>query len=93
VNELRLGFVHSLNNEDVLGPRLFDQYGIKGTLDTPKIKGLPVFTITGLSSLGTTGPGSIPIAATGSGNFSSRTSGKIWQLLAWISTTVIDLRF
>jgi len=87
VNELRLGFVYSHNNEDVLGPRLFDQYGIKGALDTPKIKGLPVFAITGLSSLGTTGPGSIPIAATGSGNFPSRKSGKIWQLLdnfSWV---------
>ena len=87
VNEFRLGFVYSLNNEDVLGARLFDQFGIKGALDTPKIKGLPVFSITGLSSLGTTGPGTTPIPATGSGNFPSRKSGKIWQLLdnfSWV---------
>lgn len=87
VNEFRLGFVYSFNNEDVLGPRLFDQYGIKGALDSPQIRGLPVFAITGLSSLGTTGPGTIPIAATGSGNFPSRKSGKIWQLLdnfSWV---------
>ena len=87
VNEFRLGFVYSLNNEDVLGPRLFEQYGIKGTLNTPKVKGLPVFSITGLSSLGTTAPGSTPIDATGSGNLPSKKSGKIWQLLdnfSWV---------
>ena len=85
VNEFRLGFVFSRNNQDVLGPRLFDQFGINGTLDTPKIKGLPVFAITGLSSLGTTAPGSTPIAASGSGNFPSDKSGKIWQLLDNVS--------
>lgn len=87
VNEFRLGFVFSRNNQDVIGPRLFDQYGIKGTLEAPSIKGLPVFAITGLSSLGTTGPGSIPIAATGSGNFPSDKSGKIYHLLdnfSWV---------
>ncbi len=85
VNEFRLGLVFSRNNQDVLGPRLFDQFGINGTLDTPKIKGLPVFAITGLSSLGTTAPGSTPIAASGSGNFPSDKSGKIWQLLDNVS--------
>jgi hypothetical protein len=87
LNEFRLGFVYSLNNQDLLGPRLFDQYGIKGALDTPKIKGLPLFSITGLSSLGTTGPGNTPISATGSANFPSTKSGKIWQLLdnfSWV---------
>ena len=87
LNEFRLGFVYSLNNQDVLGPRLFDQYGIKGALNEPKIKGLPNFTITGLSNLGTAPPGSTPIAATGSSNFPSEKSGKIWQLLdnfSWI---------
>jgi len=88
VNEFRLGFVYTLSNQDVEGPRLFDQYGIKGALDTPKIKGLPTFTITGFSQLGTpTTLGSAPIAATGSGNFPADKSGKIWQLLdnfSWI---------
>ena len=87
LNEFRLGFVYSLSNQDVLGPRLFDQFGIKGALDEPKIKGLPTFTITGFSTLGTTGPGSTPIPATGSGNFPSEKSGKIWQLLdnfSWV---------
>jgi len=85
VNEFRLGQVFSLNNQDVLGPRLNDQFGILGTLDTPRIKGLPQFTITGLSTLGTTGPGTTPIAATGSGNFPSVKSGKVWQLLDNVS--------
>ena len=87
VNEFRVGFVYSLTNQDILGPRLFDQFGIKGSLDTPNIKGLPLFSITGLSSLGTAGPGNTPIAATGSGNFPSKKSGKIWQLLdnfSWV---------
>lgn len=87
VNEFRLGFVYTLNNQDVLGPRLFDQFGIKGALDEPRIKGLPSFSITGFSTLGTTGPGSVPIPATGSGNFPVQKSGKAWQLLdnfSWV---------
>ena len=72
-----------------LGVAIYDDdgNGIKGALDSPQIRGLPVFAITGLRSLGTTGPGTIPIAATGSGNFPSRKSGKIWQLLdnfSWV---------
>ncbi|MDQ6665211.1 MAG: carboxypeptidase-like regulatory domain-containing protein, partial [Acidobacteriota bacterium] len=85
VNEFRVGFVFSRNNQDLLGSRLFDQYGIKGTLDSPSIKGLPLFTITGLSTLGTTGPGSTPIPASGSGNFPVDKSGKIWQILDNVS--------
>ena len=87
VNELRIAQVYTRNSQDLTGPRLFDQFGIKGTLDTPKIKGLPQFTITGFSSLGTAGPGTLPIAASGSGNAPADKSGKIWQLLdnlAWV---------
>lgn len=86
-NEFRLGFVYTLENQDISGPRLFDQYGIKGALDVPTIKGLPLFTITGLSNLGTAAPGASPIAAAGSGNFPSKKSGKIWQLLDNFSWT------
>ncbi|MDQ2900517.1 MAG: TonB-dependent receptor, partial [Acidobacteriota bacterium] len=85
VNEFRVGFVFSRNFQDVLGPRLFDQFGIKGALDTPNIKGLPQFLITGLTTLGTTPPGSTPIPASGSGNFPSDKSGKIWQILDNVS--------
>ncbi len=88
VNEFRLGFVYTLESQDVLGPRLFDQYGIKGALDAPNIKGLPTFTITGFSQLGTpTTLGATPIPASGSGNRPVLKSGKVWQLLdnfSWI---------
>src|SRR5260370_1046344 len=49
VNEFRLGFVYSLTNQDVLGPRLFDQFGTKGTSDTPKLNGPPLVSVTGLT--------------------------------------------
>ena len=87
VNEVRIGQVFTRNNQDVLSERLFDQYGIKGALDTPRIKGLPQFSITGLSALGTAGPGSAPIPASGSGNWPSDKSGKVWQLddnFSWV---------
>jgi hypothetical protein len=87
INEFRLGQVYSLSNQDVLSERLSEKYGIQGTLDTPKIKGLPILAITSFSSLGTTGPGTTPIAATGSANFPSTKSGKVWQLLdnfSWV---------
>jgi hypothetical protein len=88
VNEFRLGFVYTLESQDVLGPRLFDQYGIKGALDAPNIKGLPTFTITGFSQLGTpTTLGTTPIPASGSGNRPVLKSGKVWQLLdnfSWV---------
>jgi hypothetical protein len=90
VNEFRLGFIYTLEHQYVLGPRLFDQYGIKGALDAPTITGLPLFTITGLSNLGTTGAGNAPIPAAGTSNqinFPTTKSGKIWQLLdnfSWV---------
>jgi Carboxypeptidase regulatory-like domain/TonB dependent receptor len=88
VNEFRLGFVYTLETADVFGERLFDKYGIKGAFDDPSIKGLPTFTITGLSQLGTpTTLGNAPIPASGSGNRPVVKSGKLWQLLdnfSWI---------
>src|SRR5262249_7441626 len=87
VNEFRLAQVYTRNNQDISGPRLFEQFGIKGALDTPRIKGLPQFTVTGFTSLGPAGPGATPIAASGSGNAPSEKSGKIWQFvdsLSWV---------
>jgi hypothetical protein len=87
VNEFRIAQIYTRNSQDISGPRLFEQYGIQGTLDTPKIKGLPQFTITGFTSLGTAGPGNLPIAASGSGNAPADKSGKMWQLLdnsSWV---------
>lgn len=88
VNEFRLGFIYTWENQDLIGPRLFDQYGIKGALNEPAVKGLPTITITGLSVLGT--PATLPtppIPATGTGNMPASKAGKIWQLLdnySWI---------
>jgi hypothetical protein len=81
VNEFRLAFLYSLENQVVLGPRLFDQFGIKGALDAPNITGLPLFQIVGLSSLGTTGPGVLTTPAAGNGNSPATKSGKVWQML------------
>ena len=85
VNEFRYGFIFTHNVQDLFGARLFDQYGIIGALNEPRIKGLPNFTINSMSNLGTAAPGAAPIAATGSGNFPSDKSGKIHQLLDNIS--------
>jgi hypothetical protein len=88
VNEFRVGYVYTLEAQDVNGPRLFDQYGIKGALDAPNIKGLPTFTLTGFSQLGTpTTLGTTPIPASGSGNRPVLKSGKVWQLLDNFSWT------
>ena len=87
VNELRFGYIFSHVQQDTFAERLFDKYGIKGAVNEPRIKGLPNFTINGMSNLGTTTPGNVPIAATGSGNYPSEKSGKIYQLLdnfSWI---------
>jgi hypothetical protein len=87
VNEFRLGFMYTSENEDLLGPRLFDQYGIKGAYDTPAVKGLPNFTITGFSNLGTAGPGTEQIQEAGGGNYPAHKTGKIWELLDNFSWT------
>jgi hypothetical protein len=88
VNEFRVGFVYTLESQDVDGPRLFDQYGIKGALDTDFIKGLPTFSPTGFSQLGTpTTLGATPVPASGSGNRPILKTGKVWQLLdnySWV---------
>jgi hypothetical protein len=88
VNEFRLGFVYTLESQGVDGPRLFDQYGIKGALDTDFIKGLPTFSLTGFSQLGTpTTLGATPVPASGSGNRPILKTGKVWQLLdnySWV---------
>jgi hypothetical protein len=86
-NELRYGFIYTHIVQDLFGPRLFDEYGIKGALNEPRIKGLPNFAINSLSNLGTAAPGAAPIAATGSGNSPSDKSGKIYELLdnfSWV---------
>ncbi len=87
LNEFRLGYTYTYSFQDVFGPRLFDQYDIKGALNAPDIKGLPHFALTGFSALGTNTNGNAPLAATGSGNYPATKSGKVWELFdnfSWI---------
>jgi outer membrane receptor protein involved in Fe transport len=90
VNDFRFGFIYTHVIQQLFGERLYDQFGIKGALNEPSIKGLPNFTVNGLSNVGTANPGNAPIAATGSGNFPSEKSGKIYQILdnvSWVRNT------
>jgi hypothetical protein len=87
VNEFRFAYSYTRTLNELFGPRLFDEFGIKGALDEPEIKGLPTFSIVSESSLGTTGPGTLPVPATGSGNFPAEKTGRVLQLLdtfSWI---------
>lgn len=85
VNEFRFAVVHTRVLQDTPAPRRFDEFGIKGALDTEKIRGLPNFAISGLSNLGTPGPGNLPIPATGSGNLPSDKRARIFQFLDNVS--------
>src|SRR5262249_27586261 len=85
--EFRFGYIYTHMLNDITAPRMYDEYGIKGALDEPRIKGLPHFSITGESPLGTVAPGNIPIPAAGSGNYPAEKSGRIYQLLdnfSWV---------
>ncbi len=87
LNELRFGAAYTDIQEDLFGERLFDQYGIEGALNEPKVKGLPNFNITGLTNLGTSPVSAAPIPAGGSGSVPFEKSGKVYQLLetfSWI---------
>ncbi len=85
VNEFRFAFVRTRIMQDTPAPRRFDEFGIKGALDTNKIRGLPNFIISGLSNLGTPAPGNLPILATGSGNLPSEKWARIFQFLDNVS--------
>ncbi|MGH9658708.1 MAG: TonB-dependent receptor domain-containing protein [Bryobacteraceae bacterium] len=87
VNEFRFGFVRTRVQQQIAAPRRFDEFGIKGAFDDPFIRGLPQFTVTGWSVLGTAGPGTLPIEVTGSQNLPLDKIGRIVQFidnLAWI---------
>ena len=79
VNEFRFGFIYTHRESGHRSaPRLFDEYGIKGALDEPKIKGLPQFNINAHERTGHAEHRQLaPSPATGSGNFPSEKSGKI----------------
>ena len=86
LNEARIGYQETREKQTVLGPRLFDQYGIIGAPDLPNVTGLPTFAVSGLTTIGTTGPGTLPTAATGSGNLPIDKQGRTIQVndnLTW----------
>lgn len=88
VNELRFGYMRTRLQQQTTGKRLFEEYGINGVFQDPTVFGLPTFGITGLSTLGTTGPGNLPIGATGSGNLPIDKLGRVVQLtdtLSWVT--------
>ncbi len=86
LNEARIGYQETREQQNIKGTRLFDQYGIIGAPNLPSVLGLPVFNITGLNSIGTTGPGVLQTAATGSGNLPIDKQGRTIQVndnLTW----------
>lgn len=81
VNEFRFGFVRTQMLQRADAPRRFEEFGIKGAADDPTITGLPTVPITSLTTLGTTGPGTLPISAAGSTNMPIDKRGRIWQFI------------
>jgi Carboxypeptidase regulatory-like domain/TonB dependent receptor len=79
LNEARIGYQETREKQTVLGPRLFDQYGIIGAPDLPQVTGLPTFAVTGFTTIGTTGPGTLQTSATGSGNLPIDKQGRTIQ--------------
>ncbi|MGH9671804.1 MAG: TonB-dependent receptor domain-containing protein [Bryobacteraceae bacterium] len=87
VNEFRYGFTRSYLQQDIEGENLFAKFGIQGAPVTDFIRGLPQFASTGFSTIGTTGPGARPIAATGSGNLPVLKTSNVHHItdnLAWV---------
>ena len=87
INELRFGYMETREVQQVPGTNEDAAFGIQGTPDYPEVHGLPTFGITGLNTLGTTGPGTLPLGATGSGNLPLNKQGKNLQYLdnlSWI---------
>jgi hypothetical protein len=87
INELRYGYMETREIQQVPGTNQDAAYGIQGAPNYPEVHGLPTFGITGLNTLGTTGPGALPLGATGSGNLPLNKQGKNEQFLdnvSWI---------
>jgi hypothetical protein len=86
LNEARVGYQETREKQTILGPRLFAQYGIIGAPDLPQVVGLPTFAVSGLTTIGSTGPGTLQTAATGSGNLPIDKQGRTIQVndnLTW----------
>ncbi len=87
INEVRVGYQETRETQRINSERLFDQYGIIGAPDIPIVQGLPTFAISGVATLGTTGPGNLPTPATGSGNLPIDKQGRTIQIndnLSWV---------
>ena len=87
INEARFGYMETREVQQVPGTNLDAQYGIQGAPDYPEVHGLPTFAISGLNTLGTTGPGSLPLSTTGSGNLPLDKQGRNIQFLdnlSWV---------
>jgi hypothetical protein len=80
LNEARIGYQETREQQNIQGSRLFDQYGIIGAPNIATVLGLPVFSISGFTSIGTTGPGTLQTAATGSGNLPIDKQGRTIQV-------------
>jgi len=87
INEARMGYMETREVQQVPGTNLDAEYGIQGTPNYPEVHGLPTFTISGLNTLGTTGPGTLPIATTGSGNLPLDKQGRNIEFLDNLSWT------
>jgi len=86
LNEARVGYQETREKQTVQSSRLFAQYGIIGAPDLPNVTGLPTFAVSGLTTIGTTGPGTLQTAATGSGNLPIDKQGRVIQVndnLTW----------
>jgi hypothetical protein len=86
LNEARIGYQETREQQNIKGTRLFDQYGIIGAPDIATVLGLPTFGVSGLNTIGTVGPGTLQTAATGSGNLPIDKQGRTIQVsdnLTW----------
>ena len=87
INELRFGYMETREIQQVPGINEDAEFGITGAPNYPEVHGLPTFAISGLNTLGTTGPGTLPLGATGSGNLPLNKQGKNQQFfdnLSWV---------
>jgi hypothetical protein len=87
LNEVRFAFVRTQMLQSAPGVRRFAEFGVKGAEEDPAITGLPTVPITNYTTLGTTGPGDLPIAATGGSNMPIDKVGRVWQFIenfSWV---------
>jgi len=85
LNEFRFGYMETIEIQQVPGANEDSQFGIQGAPNYPEVHGLPTFAISGLNTLGTTGPGTLPISTTGSGNLPLNKQGRNLQFLDNVS--------